>query len=169
METINQVRQEEWRNAKTHYSHLGKYGHIARMVNPKTGKGQTASNTFPIMPNEAVRKGINNEERKEASIITHTMWMDDPPGIKNFYFLDITKNEIGPNGISIHAEKTFNEDAQWKYLEGILEEKLDNETATRVNIAHQRLRALFKKIKLIQRSSTHLNMIVLLVNMYMRN
>jgi len=135
METINQVRQEEWRN----------------------------------MPNEAVRKAINNEERKEASIITHTMWMDDPPGIKNFYFLDITTNEIGPNGISIHAEKTFNEDAQWKYLEGILEEKLDNETATRVNIAHQRLRALFKKIKLIQRSSTHLNMIVLLVNMYMRN
>jgi hypothetical protein len=29
----------------------------------------------------------------------------------------------------------------------MLEEKLDNETATRVNIAHQRLPALFKKIK----------------------
>jgi hypothetical protein len=48
--------------------------------------------------------------------------MDDPPGIKNCHILDITKDDIGPNGISIHAEKTFNEDAQWKYLEGMLEE-----------------------------------------------
>jgi hypothetical protein len=99
------------------------------------------------LPNEPVRKAINDEERKEASTLTHSMWMDDPPGIKNCHFLDITKDDIGPYGISIHAEKTFNEDAQWKYLEGMLEEKLDNETATRVNIAHQRLPELFKKIK----------------------
>jgi hypothetical protein len=99
------------------------------------------------LPNEPVRKAINDEKRKEASILTHTKWMDDHPGIKNCHFLDITKDDIGPNGISIHAEKTFNEDAQWKYLEGMLEEKLDNETATRVNIDHQRLPALFKKIK----------------------
>jgi hypothetical protein len=75
------------------------------------------------------------------------MWMDNPPGAKNCHFIDITEDEIGPNGVSIHADREFNKDAQWKYLEGMLEDRLDDEVVARMNNAHQRLPELFKKFK----------------------
>jgi hypothetical protein len=37
--TLGHLRHEEWRNAKTHYIQIGKYGNIARMTNPKNRSG----------------------------------------------------------------------------------------------------------------------------------
>ena len=52
---------------------------------------------------------------------------------KNCHFLDIIEDDVGPNGITIDPSKTLDEKAQWKYLEGVLQEKVDQETATKIH------------------------------------
>jgi hypothetical protein len=69
---------------------------------------------------EPIRRAINDIQRKEASILTHTMWMDNPLGAKNCHFLDIINDEIGPHGVSINHEKIIDADAEWNYLEALL-------------------------------------------------
>ncbi len=81
---------------------IGRFGHIARMINPKSRSGPTASKSYPIIKGEPGRKALSDYERKEASIMTHTMWMANPPGGKNCHFLDIAHDEVGPNSIDIH-------------------------------------------------------------------
>ena len=103
------------------------------MTNPKPKSGPVAGSLYPIKPGDPIRKAINDEERKEATILTHSAWMDDPPGSKNCHFLDIIEDDVGPNGITIDPSKTFDEEAQWKYLEGVLQEKVDQETATKIH------------------------------------
>ena len=44
-------------------------------------------------------------------------------------------DEVGPNGIIRNPDKDFNTEAEWKYLEGILEHKTDVETAEKIKIA----------------------------------
>jgi hypothetical protein len=46
--------------------------------------------------------------------------MDNPPGIKNCHLIDIEKDEVGTHGVSIHPNRTFDDNAQWKYQEGLL-------------------------------------------------
>jgi len=145
--TIKQIRTEEWRNAKTHFIRIGKTGNIARMINPKVKTGPSASGIYPSKPGDPVRRATNDHERQEASILTHTPWMDNPPGLKNCHFLDIIEDEVGPCGVSINPNKPFDDEAKWKYLDGLLHEKLDEETEARVTYAHQRLPELFSKIK----------------------
>jgi hypothetical protein len=77
--TIKHIRYEEWHNAKAHYIRIGKYGTIARMINPKLRSGPVAGNFYPTLPGEPIRRAINDHERKEASILTHIAWMDNPP------------------------------------------------------------------------------------------
>jgi len=75
------------------------------MTNPKDRSGPVASIIYPMKPNEPVRKAINDRERKEASLLTHKLWMGDPPGLKNCHFLDIIQDEVGPNGVNVVPDK----------------------------------------------------------------
>jgi hypothetical protein len=136
---LTQARQIEWCNAKNHYIRTGRYGNIANMINPKNRTGPTASKVYPSKPGEPVRYALNDEERMEASLATHQAWMSNPPGSKNCHFLDIEEDETGPTGVSICSNKPFDNIAQWKYLDGLLEQKLDYEIAEQVKLAHQRL------------------------------
>lgn len=52
------------------------------MTNLKPCSGPVAEGIYPSKLGEPIRKAINDEERKEASIITHTAWMNDPPGLR---------------------------------------------------------------------------------------
>ncbi len=99
LRTVQQIRQEEWHNSKLYYMWVRKYGNIARMNNPKMHSGPIAGKFYPTKPGETPRRAINDEERKEASLITHEQWMDNPPGGKNCHFLDIISDEVGPHGI----------------------------------------------------------------------
>jgi len=144
---LTQARQIEWCSAKNHYIRTGRYGNIANMINPKNRTGPTASRVYPSKPGEPVRYALNDEERMEASLATHQAWMSNPPGSKNCHFIDIEEDETGPTGVSICSNKPFDNIAQWKYLDGLLEQKLDYEIAERVKLAHQRVPRLFEKIK----------------------
>jgi len=66
--------------------HIGWFGHIAPMRNPKSRSGPTASKSYPIIRGEPGRKALSDYEKKEASIMTHTMWMANPPGEKTATF-----------------------------------------------------------------------------------
>jgi hypothetical protein len=132
MHLIKRAKREEWKMAKNHYLRIGKHGNIARMINPTNRNGPTASNFYPMIQGQPGRKAISNEERKEASIITHTMWMANPPGEKNCHFLDITSDEVGPNGVDILLNKPFDKQAERQYLGGPLETKVDSDIATRI-------------------------------------
>ncbi len=90
---------------------------------------------------------INDHERKEASILTHTAWMDNPPGNQNCHFLDLLEDAVGPCGVSINCDKSFNERTNGSYLDGALHDKVDDEIATRITYAHNRLPELFSKIQ----------------------
>ena len=72
--------------------------------------------------------------------------MDNPPRNKNCHFLDLIEDEVGPCGITVNPDKEFDDEAQWQYLEGFLEEKTDAETAAHVKFAHQKLPELFKRV-----------------------
>jgi len=143
---IKSTRHEEWKRAKNHYIRIGKHGNIARMINPKARTGPSACNVFPTIKGKQGKKAISNQERKDASIMTHTMWTANPPGNKNCHFLTLTNDDIGPNGIIIDAEKPFDDEAQQLYLDGPLDEKVDPEIAARIRQAHQKLPELFKQI-----------------------
>jgi hypothetical protein len=60
--TIKHIRYEELRNAKAHYICIGKYGNIARMINPKQRCGPVAGNFYPTLPGEPIRRTINDYE-----------------------------------------------------------------------------------------------------------
>ena len=124
IDIIKRVRQEEWPNAKNHYIHIGKHGNIARMINPKQRNGPVACSYFPAKPGEPIKKALNDEERKEANIRTRNAWMSDPPGKKNCHFLDIIEDRVGPHNITINADKVSDADAQWRYLEQMLDGKI---------------------------------------------
>jgi hypothetical protein len=62
--------------------------------------------------------------------------------------LDLVSDEIGPTGVNICCDKPFDPIAQWKYLDGYLDQKLDMETVERIKVAHQRLPKLFQQIKM---------------------
>lgn len=136
--TIRCTRQEEWRNAKNHYIRIGKYGNITRMINPKALTGPTASNVFPTIKGVPGRKTISDEERQEASILTHSMWMANPPGVKNCHFLTTIEDDVGPNGILIDPNKPFETESQYQYLDAQLESIEDHEIIERIHIAHRR-------------------------------
>jgi hypothetical protein len=132
--TIVQVRQNEWKSAKTHNIRVGKYGNIANMINTKDRSGPTACKSFPAEPGDPIRLAVNDEERKEATILTHTAWMADPPGNQNCHFLDIVKDEVGPTGVTISTDKQFDATAQWNYLDCFLDNKYDMEIVDRMLI-----------------------------------
>jgi hypothetical protein len=48
------------------------------MINPKQRSGPVACKKYPTKTGEDTRYAINNEERQEASLLTHTAWMTDP-------------------------------------------------------------------------------------------
>ncbi len=146
LHTLQQVRQCEWKNSKNYLINIGKYGSIARMINPKYQTGPTASNIFPSKPGEPIRYAINDEERQQASLITHKRWMNDPPGLKNCHFLDATRDEVGINGVEVHPDRIFDEEAEWNYLNGFLEEKTNEQIAEKVRMAHTKLPTLFRQI-----------------------
>jgi hypothetical protein len=144
---VQQIRLEEWSISKTHLICIGKYGQISRMAIPKTRNGPIAGSFYPTKQGEPIRRAINDIQRKEASILTHTMWMDNPLGAKNCHFLDIINDEIGPHGVSINHEKIFDADAEWNYLEALLATKVNEETSGKIHLAHQKLPILFQQIK----------------------
>jgi hypothetical protein len=74
--------------------------------------------------------------------------MNNPPGQKNSHFLDIIDDDVRPHGVSVHPDKEFDDEAQWKYLENLIQEKkaTNDEILDRVKIAHQKLPELFKKV-----------------------
>ena len=140
------IQQDEWKNAKNHSIRIGKYGTLARMTNPQPRSGPVAGSFYPTKPGEPIRRATNDHERKEASILTHEAWMNNPPGEKNCHFLDIVEDAVGPNGITITPEKIFDNEAKWKYLGGDLNEKVTDEIAKRISLAHQRLPEIFRQI-----------------------
>ncbi len=73
--------------------------------------------------------------------------MSDPPSNQNCHFLDLVKDEIGPIGVNVSADKVFDANAQLNYLDGILENKYDAEIVDRIRYAHQQLPTLFARIK----------------------
>jgi len=147
LHTLKAIRREDFQNAKIHYIRLGKFGPIARMTNPKSRSGPTAGSFYPTKPGEPVRRAINDHERMEACIQTHEIWMDNPPGQQNCHFLDLENDAVGPHTVKISPDKVFDEEAQWKYLEGCLHEKVGQETSDRIHEAHQRLPELFRHIQ----------------------
>jgi hypothetical protein len=145
--TILQTRRSEWQNAKIHYIRVGKHGKIARMINLKPRSGPTASKMYRTKPGEAIKPAISIEECKEATILMHTSWMANPPGVQNCHFLDIISDNTGHCGVKVNSRKQFDIKAQWQYLEGMLEERVDAQTADRIKEVHQRLPKLFGQIK----------------------
>jgi hypothetical protein len=77
--TIKLIRLQEWKNAKAHYIRIGKYGTTARMTNPKPRTGPMAGSQYPSKPGEHIRLAVNDHERREASLLTHSTWIGDPP------------------------------------------------------------------------------------------
>jgi hypothetical protein len=53
--------------------------------------------------------------------------------------MELLNDEVGSNGIIINPDKDFDTEAEWKYLEGILEHKTDVETVEKIKIAHKKL------------------------------
>ena len=147
IKTLQDIRREEGSNSKNHLIRIGKYGSIARIISPKERKGPTANSFYPTKTGEPMRKTFTNAERVEATIQTHKLWMSDPPGQKNCHFLDIQSDEVGPNGVKVLPDKLFDDDAEWKYLEGALREKVSDETADRIRLAHKKLPELFRHIR----------------------
>jgi hypothetical protein len=47
----------------------------------------------------------------------------------------------------VDCHKPFDAQAQWQYLDGLLEDKVDAHTAERIKLAHRKLPKLFEKIK----------------------
>jgi hypothetical protein len=146
LHTLHTIRKEEYENAKMHFIRIGKFGPIAKMTNPKPRIGPTAGSFYPTKPGEPTRRAIDDFERKEACILTHEIWMDNPPGAQNCHFLDLEADAVGPHGVKISPDKDFDEKAQWKYLEGCLHEKVGLEISDRIQKAHKRLPELFKLI-----------------------
>ena len=151
--TIRAIKKQEYANAKIHFIRLGKFGNIAKMINPKPRSGPTAGSFYPTKPGEPIRRAINDHERKEACIQTHEVWMDNPPGSKNCHFLDLENDAVGPNGVKVLPNKVFDDEAQWQYLEGCLHEKVGQEISERIQTAHERLPELFKHIQTESRLS----------------
>jgi hypothetical protein len=118
------------------------------MVNPKPKTGPVAGTFYPTKTGDPIRRAHNDTERQEASIETHQIWMDNPPGQKNCHFLDTTYDDVAPHGVSVHPNREFDDDAQWKYLETLTQEKnaSNDEILERVKVAHQKLPELFKKV-----------------------
>ena len=83
---LQRIRQDDYNNEKKHSIRIGKHGAIARMTNPKPRSGPVAGSFYPTKPGEPIRRAVNDNERKEASLLAHTMWMDDPPGKQNCHF-----------------------------------------------------------------------------------
>jgi hypothetical protein len=131
------------------------------MNNPKIQSGPVAGKIYPTKPEEPICHAINDRERKEASLITHKRWIDNPPGTQDCHFLDIINDDIGPHGISINPQKQFDADAEWKYLEGMLAEKVNNDTAEKIKLAHQKVPFYSSKSRQIPRQFIPSNMIVL--------
>jgi hypothetical protein len=77
--------------------------------------------------------------------------MSNPPGLKNCHFLDSSSDEIGPHTVIINPNKVFDEEAARLYLDGMLNEKVSEEIATRIKTAHQKLPELFRRISTEQR------------------
>ena len=146
LNTANQIRQKEWKNSKTHAIRIGKYGTIARMTNPKPRSGPTANNAYPTIAGQPGMPAVSDHERKEASLKTHEMWMSNPPGTKNCHFLDITADDIGPNGITINPEKQFDADAAARYLKGTLTDMVCEDIVQRIKVAHEKLPELFRRV-----------------------
>jgi len=144
--SIQDIKQQEWIRSKNYLIRIGKFGAIAHMVHPKTRSGPIAGKMFPTKPGEPSKQAINDQERMEASLLTHQMWIDNPPGQVNCHFLEPTEDEIGINGVNINIGKHFDEEAEWNYLKGILSEQLPPVIAERVRQAHKRLPALFQHI-----------------------
>jgi hypothetical protein len=118
------------------------------MINPKALTGPTASNVFPTIKGVPGRKTISDEERQEASILTHSMWMANPPGVKNCHFLTTIEDDVGPNGILIDPNKPFETESQYQYLDAQLESIEDHEIIERIHIAHRQLPKLFRQINM---------------------
>ncbi len=75
---LQRTRHEEWIKP---IIYIGKYGSVANMVHPKICSGQVAGSFYPTKPGELVHRAINDAQCKEASILTHQMWMSDPSGL----------------------------------------------------------------------------------------
>jgi hypothetical protein len=135
--TIHQVGHEEWLNSKMHLIRIGKYGQIARMVSPKACTGPTAGSHYPIKFGEPPRKAINDNERKEACLQTHELWISNPPGVKDCHFIDIIEDDVDPHGVNINPDKVFDDDAEWNYLGALLSTKVNEEIAEKIKNAHQ--------------------------------
>ena len=58
--TLQDIHQQEWVNSKTHLMRIGKFGAIARMVNPKQRSGPTAGKLYPSKPNEPAQQATND-------------------------------------------------------------------------------------------------------------
>ena len=124
---------------------------ILALPNPKPRSGPTASSSYPATAGQPIRRAVNDRERQEASIQTHEMWMSDPPGLKNCHFLDSSSDDIGPHTVIVNPDKVFDEEAERLYLDGMLNDKVSPDIATRIKLAHQKLPELFRKIKTDQK------------------
>ena len=114
------------------------------MINPKPKTGPVVGSVYPTKPGEPTRRALNDAERQEASIISQTAWMNDPLGVKNCHVLDVIDDDISPHGISIDPKRVFDDEVQWKYLEGLLQNKVDQDIASKIKLAHSRLPELFR-------------------------
>jgi hypothetical protein len=90
-----------------HYIRIGKLGHIARMLNPKNRNGPVACTAYPTKPGESCRKAITAQERIEASILTHTTWMSDPPERKTVTLLILLKMKLVPMALQLICKRSL--------------------------------------------------------------
>jgi hypothetical protein len=70
---LQRIRNNEFSNAKNHLIRIGKYSPIARITNPQRRSGPVAGSFFPTKPGEPIRRAFNDNERKEASTLAHSM------------------------------------------------------------------------------------------------
>ncbi len=103
------------------------------MVHQKK-KGRLSSNSnYPAKHGEEKRLAISWEEKKEATLETHKIWTDHPPGSVNCHFTRVLTGVVGPFDVSIQSNK-FDEDSFENYIDN--HESIDEDIKSSVFHAH---------------------------------
>ena len=114
------------------------------MVYPKKKGGLSSNSFYPSKHGEPKKQAISWEERKEATLETHNIWTDHPPGDENCFFTQIISDEVGPCDIEFNTNK-FNDASFRKYID--IHDSIDDDIKTRVIKAHNTLSEFIETIE----------------------
>ena len=134
----------EYKNSKLYYTRINKTGNLIKMVNPKKKGGLSSNSFYPSKHGEAKRLAISWEEKKEATLETHKIWTDHPPGAINCHFTSVLKGVVGPFDVVLHSGN-FDENSFQKYIEN--NERIEEVIKIRIFQAHKNIAEFIELIK----------------------